>query len=102
MTPYEKNLSEHRRLAILRTLVGSQGNANESILRDALHDLGLRAGLTRQVVRDELRFLETCGALRLNWYGDTLAVATITERGVDITEGNARVDGIKRPSLGMD
>jgi hypothetical protein len=102
MSSYEENLARHRRLSILRTLTGSQGKGNESILRDALVDLGLGAGLTRQIVRDELRFLETCGAVQLTWYGNTLVVASITERGVDIAEGNTLVDGIKRPSLGMD
>ena len=98
---YETKLAEHRRIAILKVLLKSQGSANESILKDALDDVGLGALLTRAVVREQLDFLEKCGAVKLTWYGDSLAVARITERGVDIAEGRAFVDGIKHPSLGV-
>jgi hypothetical protein len=100
MTPYERTLAEHRRITILRLLHDGGGAANESILKDGLEDLGLEAGLTRAVVREDLKFLEVCGAIRQEWFGDKLVVAHITERGVDIAKGRIMVEGIKRPSVG--
>jgi hypothetical protein len=92
----------HRRIGILRILASPDvaGSANESVLKDALEDLGLEAGLTREAVREDLRFLEKCGAVRLEWFDDKLMKAHITERGVDIAKGRVIVEGIKRPSLG--
>lgn len=101
MTPYEKNLAAHRRISMLRILSDTGGSANESILKDALEDLGLSAALTRQAVRDDLTFLEECGAIKQTWHGDRLVVAQITERGVDIAHGRAFVEGIKPPSIGV-
>lgn len=97
---YAQTLAEHRRISILRVLMETGGKGNESILADALESLGLDAGLTRNVVREDLRFLERVGAIRIEWFGDSLAVAHILERGTDIARGRIVADGIKRPSLG--
>lgn len=97
---FVETLAEHRRISILRLLVDTGGKGNESVLTDALEALGLDAGLTRAKVREDLRFLERAGAIRIEWYGDTLAVAHLLERGADIAAGRVIVDGIKRPSLG--
>jgi hypothetical protein len=98
---YASTLAEHRRIAILKILLETGGQANESILKDALAELGLGAMLTRQAVRDDISFLETVGAVRLTWYEDKLVVPHITERGQDIAEGREIVAGIKRPSLAV-
>jgi len=100
MTPYQKTLAEHRRITILRLLNDGGGVANESILKDGLEEVGLEAGLTRAMVRDDLKFLETVGAIRQEWFGDKMVVAHLTERGADIAKGRVVIDGIKRPSLG--
>jgi hypothetical protein len=101
MTPYEKNLAEHRRLSVLKVLVKGGGFSNESILKDAVEEVGLGAGLTREVMREDLKFLEERAAIKIEWVGDTLAVAHITVRGVDIATGRILVEGIKRPSIGV-
>jgi len=96
-----KTAAEHRRLSILRVLAEVGGTTNESILQTALETLGLQAGLTRQKVRDDLRFLEDAGAVKIEWVGGSLAVATITLRGCEIEKGREIIPGIKRPSLGV-
>jgi len=101
MTPYEKTLAEHRRITILRLMADGGGSSNESVLTDALEGIGLEAGLTREAVRVDLKFLEDCGAIRQEWFGDKMVVAHITVRGVDIAKGRIFVDGIKRPSIGV-
>lgn len=102
---YAEILAEHRRLAILRLLAGEDGStgaetANESILYDCLDRLGLDAGLTRAVVREDLAFLVGRDLVRTEMV-ETLMVATITRRGVDVARGREQIKGIKKPSLGV-
>lgn len=97
---FAEELAQHRRLSILRTLAESDGRANDSVLKSALEMVGLSAGLTRQVVREDLEFLQKMGCVKLDWYSETLVVATIKERGVDVAEGRIRIDGVHKPSVG--
>lgn len=100
MSKFAEALAEDRRLAMLKLLVEADGLANESVLRSGLELLGHHAGLTREAVREDLRFMEDRGLIRLEWFGDKIAVAHIKRRGVEVSEGRERVEGIKRPSLG--
>lgn len=101
MNSLERIAAEHRRLAILKLLVEADGSANESVLKESLEQLGLDAGLTRDAVRTDLRWLEERALLVLNWFGDKLAVAKITERGEDTSKGRVRIEGVKKPSIGV-
>jgi hypothetical protein len=106
VTPYEKHLAEHRRITILRLLAGEDGQvgagtANESILFDCLEAVGLEAALTRQAVRDDLKWMEAHDLVRTEMVGGQLMVATITQRGVDCARGRIIVEGVKKPSLGV-
>jgi hypothetical protein len=101
LNTYETKLAEHRRLTILRLLAGGSGTANESLLFDCLEDVGLDAGLTRDAVRSDLDFLRERHLVKLEFYDEKLAVAAITERGVDCAKGRILIEGIKRPSLGV-
>jgi hypothetical protein len=101
MSDFAQVLAGHRRITMLRLMSDSGGSANESTLQDGLEMVGLEAGLTREALRDDLKFLEERGAIQLKWYGDKLVVAHITTRGVDIAKGRVFVDGIKRPSIGV-
>ncbi|AJF07774.1 VpaChn25_0724 family phage protein [Geoalkalibacter subterraneus] len=83
------------RLVILKALAEDQGySANESILQEILGLFGHT--VTRDRVRTELGWLEEQGLVTV---GDTagIKVARITGRGIDVSTGAARVDGIKRP-----
>ena len=94
-------LKQDRRLAMLRLIGESGGAANESVLRQGLEMLGHTAGVTYQTVRDEMRFLEDAGCVKLEWFDDKVAVARITKRGIDAVAGQIEVKGVKRPSLGV-
>ena len=97
---FAEALSQDRRLAILRLLVEANGDANESVLRDGLTMLGHTSGLTFDAVREDLRFLEGAGLIRLEFVQVKIAVAHITRRGVEVAKGAATVEGVKKPSLG--
>jgi len=98
---FAEALAQDRRLVILKLVAEAGGTANESVLRQGLELLGHTAGVTHETVRDELRFLEETGCVKVEWFEDRVAVARITKRGVDCAEGRIRVEGVKRPSIGV-
>lgn len=98
---FSEHLAKDRRLAILKLLVEVQGSANESVLRTGLEDLGHVADLTRERVREDLQFLSDRALVKLTWFSDKIAVAHITERGVEVAQGRIRVDGVKPPGIGV-
>lgn len=88
-------LQEDRRLVILRILNESAGyTANDSILDTALDAYGHK--VSRDVVKAELDWLQEMGLLQLKDVAGT-KVAEITQRGIDVAEGQAVVSGVKRP-----
>jgi len=83
------------RLVILKALAEDQGySMNESVLQEILGMFGHTC--SRDRVKTELRWLEEQGLITLNEVVGTL-VAKVTGRGVDVSTGAARVDGVKRP-----
>lgn len=83
------------RLVLLRVLDEMPSyRANSSVLANVLHQFGHAA--TRDQVKTELRWLAEQGLLTLDEAGGVL-VATLAERGQDVAEGRAVVDGIARP-----
>lgn len=96
MKDYWTHLAEHARLAILRLLKDQPGYAaNDSILTDAMAHLGLHA--PRDFVRTQIGWLAEQGLVERR-ENDRLVIATVTRRGVDVAEGRALADGVKRPS----
>lgn len=88
-------LQADRRLVMLRVLNESAGyTANESIIDSALDTFGHK--VSRDVVKNELNWLEEQGLIELENVYDTI-VAKLTQRGIDVAEGQAVVDGVKRP-----
>ena len=84
------------RLVILRLLAEDPGFAtNESILQSILPGFGHT--VARDKIRTELRWLEEQGLVTVQEV-TTVLVAKLTGRGVDVANGAARVDGVKRPS----
>lgn len=98
---FAEALQRDRRLVILRLLNDTGGSLNESVIRDGLRDLGHVSGLTDELVRDELRYLEGVGCIVIKWFGDRIMVAVLTKRGVDCVAGSIEVEGVKKPSLGV-
>lgn len=86
---------QDQRLVILRSLVDAGYDANESILDDCLALYGHK--ISRDLVRNHLNWLEEQGLVRIERLNGSFMVATITQRGVDVANGEAVVDGVKRP-----
>lgn len=92
---FREYLRKDVRLVALRVLSEMPSyRANSSVLTNVLHQFGHAA--TRDQVKTELRWLAEQGLLTLDEAGDVL-VATLAERGQDVAEGRAVVDGVARP-----
>ncbi|GAB2933545.1 VpaChn25_0724 family phage protein [Rheinheimera gaetbuli] len=88
---------EHQRLVVLRLLSEDAGyDLNESILHDGINMVGL--DISRDSLRTQLAWLEEQGLIKLSMVG-SIRIAKLTERGLDVANGRAKVPGIKRPSL---
>lgn len=88
-------LQADRRLVILRSLSESPGySSNDSNIDDSLDMLGHK--VSRDVVKNELNWLDEQGLIELSVVLG-VKVAKLTQRGLDVAEGQAVVDGVKRP-----
>ena len=92
---YAAILAEDRRIAILRLLEGSDGTISDSVAQDALAQLGNTAA--REVIRADFAWLAENGLVTVEMVTPTLAVAAITQLGIDTATGRHRVKGVKRP-----
>lgn len=101
MKGYADFLAEDRRLVILRFLKDVGGHANESVIETALKQFGHKVGVTRDVVRDDLRFLAGADCAVTEMVAGQVMVASITRRGVSAAEGHIQVEGVKSPSVGI-
>lgn len=83
------------RLVTLRVLSEMPAfRANSSVLANVLHQFG--HSVTRDQIKTELRWLQEQGLVRIEEAGQVL-VATLEERGQDVAEGRAVVDGVAKP-----
>ena len=83
------------RLVTLRVLSEMPSyRANSSVVAGLMDQFG--HSVTRDQIKTELRWLEEQGMVTIEQAGSVL-VATLTERGQDVAEGRAVVDGIARP-----
>lgn len=97
---YAEHLKANRRLCILQNLIEDAGHGSETTIEQLLLAQGHVAGMTRDYVRDQLKYLAQVDALTIDYFRDTLMVAHITERGVAIAEGRITVDGVEAPKIG--
>ena len=88
--------TKDQRLVILRSLVEAGYDANESILDDCLALYGHK--ISRDLVRTHLNWLEEQGLVKIERLSNGFMIASITQRGVDVANGEAVVDGVKRPA----
>ncbi len=79
-------LQEDLRLVLLRLLKEAPGAANESVLHHGAQSLG-HARARRGDIRAELAWLAERGLVREEWVEETVLVARLTERGLDVAEG---------------
>jgi hypothetical protein len=96
---YAEHLTHDRRLVILRLLKSNNGHGNDSVLLTGVRQVGHIAA-TREEIRADLEFLKERGALRVEYFEETIMVARLTERGLDCAEGRITIEGVKKPSLG--
>ena len=87
--------TQDQRLVILRSLADAGYDANESILDDCLTLYGHK--ISCDLVRNHLNWLEEQGLVKIERLSGGFMVAKITQRGLDVANGEAVVDGVKRP-----
>ncbi len=99
MTALSQVLAEDRRLVVLRMLRGTPGCAlNEFVLQELLKQHGHT--MSRDKVRTELEWLSEQELITIEAVDGRLLIATITERGADVSTGMARTPGVKVPAPG--
>ncbi len=96
MKTFAERLAEDRRLVILRTLEAcAMYEASESFVVAAARDCGHAASLDQ--VRADFAWLKKQGLLTTEDIAG-VAIATLTQRGVEAAEGIVTVPGVKRPA----
>jgi hypothetical protein len=93
---YPQIMQEERRLLILQLLAANKPEyrAQSGMLREAL--AGKTHTLSRDQMHTELAWLAEQGLLVTEVNGPVV-VATLSARGLDVSEGTAAVPGVKRP-----
>lgn len=100
MSYRDRTLLPNRRLCVLQNLIEDGGHGSETAIEQNLLAQGHFVEMTREHVRDLLKFLTAADAVTIEYFRDTLMVAHITERGVAIAEGRITVDGVEKPPIG--
>jgi hypothetical protein len=94
---FQERFNEDRRLAILRLLKEQPDySINDSMLQTALEALG--HGQSRDVIKTDMAWLGEQGLVEVDVVHETVHVAKITGRGIDVAAGRATVPGVKRPA----
>ncbi len=92
---FADHLRKDVRLVSLRVLSETPGyRSNSSVIVSCLDRYG--HAVTRDQMKTELRWLAEQGLVELEEAGSVL-VAKLTERGQDVAEGRAVVDGVAKP-----
>lgn len=95
MSAYATRVAEALRLSILQLLDEAAGyELGDGVLVAALAEIGHHQSLDR--LRIELSWLAEQGLVETRRVG-ALVIARVTERGVDVAQGRARVPGVRRP-----
>lgn len=95
MRNYAQVLTEDRRLVILRVLAEMTSyKANSSVIGTLLERWGHEP--SRDQIKTDLRWLEEQGLLAIEEIGSVL-LATLNERGMDVSKGRVVQPGVKRP-----
>ncbi len=96
---FSEHTDQHVRLTILRFLLEAPGyTANASTLKTVCQAFALV--VSGDQIRTNIGWLAD-QRLVTRTVQDDMVIATLTERGGDVAEGRARVDGVARPGLRM-
>ena len=98
---YRNFQTEDRRLVILRLLAEAQGRAsNCRLLQKGLAPIGHKVSLDQ--VKTDVSWLEEQGLVTVEEFSPDKSrdymVATLTQRGADVANGNTTVPGVSEPS----
>jgi pyridoxine/pyridoxamine 5'-phosphate oxidase len=97
MNDFTQHKLRDLRLTMLKSLKAQHDRtANEKILQLEAKAFGLN--YPRDVIRNELRFLERAQAVKISEPGSVL-VATLKQRGEDHLERLIELEGVDAPSL---
>lgn len=95
---YADYAATDQRLVILRTLAEDNDyRVNSSILQEVLSRYG--HGVGRAAVHAQLGWLEQRNLVTLDRL-ESVQVATLTQRGLDVAKGREVEEGVKRPGPG--
>jgi hypothetical protein len=96
MSKFHQYATRDLRLVLLRCLDAQQAfTGNDSILQHEAKSFGLER--SRDVIRNELRWLAEVQAVKLQDVGPVL-IATLTRRGHEHVHGLTQIEGINQPS----
>jgi hypothetical protein len=96
MTDFSEFARRDLRLTLLKSLSMQPGfSGNENILQHEAAAVGLHRA--REVIRTELRFLESIGAVKVKEAGSVM-IGILTARGQDHVKGLLVLDGVNTPS----
>jgi len=93
---YSEHFAGHARIAILQLLAGQQElRLNTRLLMEAFDVMDLP--VTRDGLRTQLAWLAEQGLVTVASL-DSMTIARLTDRGLDVAQGRARVPGVAKPS----
>lgn len=98
MTSIKPQIDANKRLIVLRSLNETDdGRMNETMLSRALEIYGY--SLSREQVRDLLKWLDERDAIDTEMAGGVVMIATLTRRGSDhVNRRGPPIEGIDQPS----
>jgi hypothetical protein len=86
-----------RRYVLLKLLVETGGRASEAELFNGLDMAGYNVGLSEQVVRDDVKWLEQRDLASHTMLAGTMMMVKLERRGVRVIEGRETIDGLTVP-----
>lgn len=98
MSGFREHYEKSFRLAVLRVLAEPdlKYKANSAVLHTAAKSLGFE--VSRDFVHGQLDWLAEQGLISTEKVTDSVRVATLSRRGLDVAEGNSTHSGVERPS----
>lgn len=93
----QQKIDEDRRLVILRLLADYRGALNSSSLESAVRAWGHKY-IDRAMIADDLSWLATRGAVRVEDLGSSIQEVSLTAKGERVASGEEWLTGVARPS----
>ena len=96
---FKERLRENMRRVVLDLLEQADGyDLSVEMIRAGLAEFGHRPSADK--LKTEINWLAEQGYLNIERRGDSILVATLTQRGADVVEARAAVPGVAKPPIG--